>query len=128
MGHFAKVIDGTVTKIIVAEPEFFDTFTDTEAGEWIQTSYNTRGGIHCQAGTRTPSEDQSKSLRKNFATVGGVYDADRDAFYEASPFPSWVMDEDTCYWDAPVTRPNGGYYLWNEETTSWDIIEDEETP
>ena len=70
MAHFAKVVSGTVTQVIVAEPEFFETFVDTSPGEWIQTSYNTRGGVHYQANSNEPSEDQTKALRKNYAGIG----------------------------------------------------------
>jgi hypothetical protein len=111
MAHFAKVQDGIVTKVIVAEPEFFDTFVDDSPGEWIQTSYNTIGGTHTQGGT---------PLRKNYAGVGFTYDRDRDAFIAPQPFASWTLDEDTCLWNAPVAYPDDGEaYDWNEETTSW---------
>ncbi len=70
MAHFAKVSGGTVIQVIVAEPEFFNTFVDTSPGEWIQTSYNTRGGVHYNPNTNTPSEDQTKALRKNYAGIG----------------------------------------------------------
>ena len=111
MAHFAKVQDGIVTKVIVAEPDFFDTFVDDSAGEWIQTSYNTIGGTHTLGGT---------PLRKNYAGVGFTYDRVRDAFIPPQPFASWTLDEDTCLWNAPVAYPSGdGQYQWDEETTSW---------
>jgi hypothetical protein len=114
MAHFAKVQDGIVTKVIVAEPDFFDTFVDDSPGEWIQTSYNTIGGTHTLGGT---------PLRKNYAGVGFTYDRDRDAFIPPQSFASWTLDEDTCLWNAPVAYPSGdGHYQWDEETTSW--IED----
>jgi len=122
MAHFAKVVDGLVVQVIVAEPEFFETFVDTSPGEWIQTSYNTRGGIHYKPNSNEPSEDQSKALRKNMASKGMIYDRQRDAFYTPSPFPSWIFNEDTCMWDPPVPQPaNDGIhsYYWNEETLSW---------
>ena len=71
MAHYAKVVNGIVEKVIVAEAEFFDTFVDDSPGQWIQTSYNTRGGAHILGGT---------PLRKNYASIGGTYDATRDAF------------------------------------------------
>ena len=112
MAHFAKVVNGKVTQVIVAEPEFFDTFTDTSPGEWIQTSYNTHGGEHALGGT---------SLRKNFAGIGYTYDVVRDAFYAPQPFPSWTLDEETCLWQAPTPMPDdGNRYTWNEETQTWD--------
>jgi hypothetical protein len=124
MAHFAKVVSGTVTQVIVAEPEFFETFVDTSPGEWIQTSYNTRGGVHYQANSNEPSDDQSKALRKNYAGIGYTYDAQRDAFIPPKPFESWVLDETSCLWEAPTPYPDDGErYTWNETTTSWDQIE-----
>jgi hypothetical protein len=124
MAHFAKVVSGTVTQVIVAEPEFFETFVDTSPGEWIQTSYNTRGGVHYQANSNEPSEDQTKALRKNYAGIGYTYDAQRDAFIPPKPFNSWVLDETSCLWEAPTPYPDDGErYTWNETTTSWDQVE-----
>jgi len=124
MAHFAKVVEGTVTQVIVAEPEFFNTFVDTSPGEWIQTSYNTRGGVHYQSNTNEPSEDQTKALRKNYAGIGYTYDAQRDAFIPPKPFNSWILNETSCLWEAPVAYPTDGErYIWNEETTSWDVVE-----
>ena len=124
MAHFAKVVSGTVTQVIVAEPEFFETFVDTSPGEWIQTSYNTRGGVHYQANSNEPSDDQSKALRKNYAGIGYTYDAQRDAFIPPKPFESWVLNETSCLWEAPTPYPNDGErYTWNETTTSWDQVE-----
>jgi hypothetical protein len=124
MAHFAKVVEGTVTQVIVAEPEFFNTFVDTSPGEWIQTSYNTRGGVHYQSNTNEPSEDQTKALRKNYAGIGYTYDAQRDAFIPPKPFNSWILNETSCLWEAPVAYPTDGErYTWNEETTSWDVVE-----
>jgi hypothetical protein len=120
MGHFAKVVDGKVTQVIVAEPEFFQTFVDSSPGTWLQTSYNTRGGVHYQPDSETPSADQSKALRKNYAGVGYDYDAARDAFIPPQPFPSWTLDSQTCLWNAPVAYPaDGKLYTWDEATTSW---------
>ncbi len=120
MGHFAKVTDGIVTQVIVAEPEFFDTFVDSSPGQWIQTSYNTRGGVHYNPDTNEPSADQSKALRKNYAGIGYSYDATRDAFIPPKPYTSWVLDDQTCLWNAPVPYPTDGKrYQWDEATTSW---------
>ena len=111
MAHFAKVIDGIVTKVIVAEQDYIDNHFDGERGEWIQTSYNTVGGIHTLGGT---------PLRKNYAGIGFVYDATRDAFYPPQPYPSWTFNEKTCLWEAPVDYPDDKkYYDWNEEKKSW---------
>ena len=110
MGHFAKVVNGTVTKVIVAEPEFFNTFVDSSPGTWIQTSYNTKGGQH----------PEGRPLRKNYAGIGYTYDAERDAFIPPKPFASWVLNEDTCLWDAPVPMPEDGVaYMWDEEAQNW---------
>ena len=123
MGHFAKVIDGIVTQVIVAEPEFFDTFVDSSPGQWLQTSYNTRGGVHYQPDSDQPSADQSKALRKNYAGVGYSYDATKDAFVPPQPFASWVLDDTTCLWNAPVAYPaDGKQYVWDEATTSWKEV------
>jgi hypothetical protein len=114
MAHFAKVLDGKVIDIIVAEREFFDTFVDNSAGTWIQTSYNTHKGEHRLGGT---------PLRKNYAAIGYVYDKSRDAFYAPKPFESWILNEDTCLWEAPVAYPDdGNMYNWNETDQQWDEI------
>ena len=88
-----------------------------------RTSYNTRGGVHYDPQTGEPSLNQSKAFRKNYAGVGYTYDESRDAFIPPKPFDSWTLNESTCLWDAPVAMPNDEQeYLWNEETTSWDLI------
>ena len=127
MAHFAKVVNGIVQKVIVAEAEFFDNFVDNLPGEWVQTSYNTRNGIHYQPNSNIPSEDQSKALRKNFAGVGYIYNKVLDAFIPPKPFNSWILNEDTCNWEAPVAMPtttleDNQYYSWNEQNQSWDIV------
>ena len=109
MSHFAKVVNGIVTQVIVAEQEFFDTFVDTSPGEWIQTSYNTRGGQH----------PEGRTLRKNYAGIGFTYDRERDAFIPPQPYPSWLLDEETCLWNAPTPMPTDGIYTWDEPTLSW---------
>ena len=122
MAHYAKVVDGIVTQVIVAEAEFFDTFVDDSPGEWVQTSYNTRGGVHLLGGT---------PFRKNYAGIGCTYDQTRDAFIAPKFYESWVLNEETCEWEAPVAKPeltqeqidNNNYYSWNEETKQWDLNE-----
>ena len=115
MAHYAKILDGKVLDVIVAEPEFFDTFVDNSAGKWIQTSYNTKAGVHLNGGT---------PLRKNFAAIGGSYDAERDAFIPPQPYSSWTLNETTCLWECPVTYPDdGNMYNWNEETQTWDLVQ-----
>ena len=111
MAHYAKVSNGLVTQVIVAEPEFFDTFVDSSPGEWIQTSYNTSGGVHSDGGV---------ALRKNYAGVGYTYDTARDAFIAPQPYPSWTLNEDTCIYEAPIAYPTDDLmYSWDEDTTSW---------
>jgi hypothetical protein len=115
MSHFAKVKDGIVTKVIVAEQEFINNLVEEEPGEWIQTSYNTRGGVHLLGGT---------PLRKNYAGVGFTYDVDKDAFIPPKPYPSWTLNETTCLWECPVAYPTDGQkYNWNETNQSWDLVE-----
>lgn len=127
MAHFAKVNNGIVEQIIVAEPEFFETFVDSTPGKWVQTSYNTRLGVHYNPETGEPSEDQSKALRKNFAGVGYSYDEERDAFIPPQPYNSWVLNEETCGWNSPTPKPEEpGHWDWDEETVSWVLNEEYE--
>lgn len=88
MSHFCKVVNGIVTQVIVAEPEFFDTFVDSSPGEWVQTSYNTHGGQH----------PEGRPLRKNYAGIGFTYDKERDAFIPPKPEGDYALDEETCLW------------------------------
>ena len=121
MAHYAKVRDGIVLQVIVAEADFFKTFVDTEPGRWIQTSYNTRGGVHYEPNSITPSSDQSKALRKNYAGIGFVYDSDKDAFYEPQPYASWKLNNTTCIWEPPIALPNDGNgYYWDESVYQSD--------
>jgi hypothetical protein len=99
---------------------------DSSPGEWIQTSFNTRGGVHYQPNSFVPSEDQSKALRKNYAGIGYSYDKQRDAFIPPKPFNSYILDENTCTWKPPIAMPTTGleenqYYFWNESTVNWEI-------
>ena len=120
MSHFAKVVDGIVTTVIVAEQEFIDTYDDGIPGEWIQTSYNTSGGKHYAPNSREPIEDGGVALRKNYAGIGYTYDKTRDAFIPSQPYNSWLLNEDTCRWDAPVPYPSDGkVYNWDEDILNW---------
>jgi hypothetical protein len=102
--YWAKVVDGLVVKVIVANDDFFETFIDDSAGTWIETKMD-------------------GSIRKNYAGVGHTYDQGRDAFYEPQPYPSWTLDEDTCLWNPPVAHPNdGNIYEWNETDQQWDEV------
>ena len=112
MSHFAQ-IDGNniVTQVIVIEQDVVDTGLFGDPNSWIQTSYNTSGGIHLLGGT---------PLRKNYAGIGYTYDSTRDAFIPPKPFNSWTLNEETCLYEAPTPMPNDGkIYNWDEETTSW---------
>jgi hypothetical protein len=109
MSHFAEIIDGVVQRVIVAEQDFIDSIP----GQWVQTSYNTRGGQH----------PEGRPLRKNYAGIGHVYDSVRDAFYAPQPHPSWTLDEETCFWNPPTPYPaDGNAYAWNEESLSWVAV------
>ena len=120
MGSWVKIVNGVVVKGIRAEPEFFNTFVDDSPGEWLQTSYNTRGGIYYDANTNTPSQDQSKAFRKNFAGVGFIYDKDRDAFIPPKPYESWTLNDFSCLWEPPVPYPNDNKsYDWDEQNLQW---------
>jgi hypothetical protein len=117
MAHYAKVVNNLVTQVIVAEAEFFDTFIDSSPGEWIQTSYNTHGGVHLQDGT---------PLRKNYAAIGYTYDRELDAFIPPKPYASWLLDTDTGLWNAPTPYPTDNKnYGWNEDEQSWDLVPEE---
>lgn len=112
MSHFAQVIDGVVANVIVAEQEYIDTLPDSAA--WIQTSYNTRNGVHLLGGT---------PLRKNYAGIGYTYDAQRDAFIPPKPHSSWLFNEETCDWECPVPYPqDGNRYTWNEQLVNWELL------
>ena len=108
MAHFAKIVDGLVTNVIVAEQDFIDT----QSGTWVQTSYNTYGGVHSDGGT---------PLRKNFAAIGYTYDSTADAFYAPRPYASWTLNSGTCLWEPPTARPSDATnrYVWNEGATAW---------
>lgn len=125
MAHFAKLNNDNI--VIDVQSVHNDTATDEAAGitflnnlygtsdTWKQTSYNTKGNVHKLGGT---------PLRKNYAGIGFTYDEDKDAFIPPKDYPSWTLNETTCLWEAPVTRPDDGkYYIWNEDTTSWDLQE-----
>lgn len=120
MSHFAKVLNGVVIQVIVAEQEFFETFVDSSPGQWIQTSYNTRANVHYGP---DGMPDGGAALRGNYAGIGFTYDAENDVFYEPQPYPSWVLDTTSWTWSAPVPCPtDGGQYVWNETTVNWDKL------
>ena len=111
MAHFAKVEDGIVTQVIVAEQDVIDSGLFGDG--WVQTSYNTYGGQH----------PEGRPLRKNFAGIGYTYDESKDAFIPPKPFDSWILDNDTCIWNAPVAYPTDGImYTWSEDDLDWVAV------
>lgn len=118
MSHYAKVNGfGIVEDVIVADQSFIDSLPD--ASSWIQTSYNTRGGIYYESNTNIPSPDQSKAFRKNFAGVGFRFDPVLNAFIPLQPYPSWILDTTSCLWEAPNKKPTQGYWEWDEQLQEW---------
>jgi hypothetical protein len=132
MAHYALLNnENFVTSVISGADEYYiinglDTETNySNLYNCIakRTSYNTHGGIHYQADNNTPSQDQSKAFRKNYAGIGYYYDSIRDAFIPPKPFPSWTLNEQTCLWQSPIPYPNDGkVYTWNEEIGNWEEI------
>ena len=105
MAYYAKIQNNIVTKVIVAEAEFFDNFVDNTPGQWLETKMD-------------------GSIRKNYAGIGYTYDETRDAFIPVKPYESWTLDETTCQWTCPVAMPDDDkQYTWNETTTNWEEIE-----
>ena len=128
MSHFAEIQweddtkkKGVVKRVLVVEQEYIDGGYLGDPSNWIQTSYNTRGGIHYAPNSGTP--DDGIALRKNFARPNHTYDGERDAFISPKPFDSWSLDEDSCRWKAPISPPDDkSPYEWNESTLSWKAI------
>ncbi len=119
MAHWAKIENGIVTQVNVVEDDFIQANPDRYTGQWVKTSYNTQGGIHQLGGT---------PLRKNYAGIGYIYDEARDAFYEPQPFLSWILNEESCIWEAPIPYPNDDkIYEWNEEKQQWKEITNDTT-
>ena len=126
MAHYAYLDENNiVTMVIVGKNE------DEAPGDWEtyygakRTSYNTRGGVYYDPNTNEPGADQTKAFRKNYAGIGYTYDAARDAFIPPQPYPSWVLDESSCLWEAPVPYPtDGNRYYWDEADQSWTAVED----
>ncbi len=111
MSHYAKVNNGKVEQVIVAEADFFNTYVDSSPGQWIQTSYNTIGNQHTLGGT---------PLRGNYAGIGYTYDQTNDVFYAPQPYSSWLLNKENWLWEAPIAYPKDGKaYHWEESTKSW---------
>lgn len=121
MAHFAQIdSDKIVTRVIVAEQDFINSGAVGDPNSWVQTSYNTRGGVHYG---NDGQPDGGHALRKNYAGPGFTYDSERDAFIPPKPYASWTLDEATCWWQAPVVYPTDGQiYNWNESTQTWDLL------
>ena len=127
MSHFAKLDENNIVTFVTVgrqEDDGLEAELTARTGDvYKQTSYNTYGGVHYTDGL--PSDDQSKALRFNYAGIGYTYDETRDAFIPPQPFPSWVLDEATCQWVAPLPYPeDGGTYSWDEELFSWEFVAD----
>jgi hypothetical protein len=139
MAHYAKISENNIVEQVVVvnnedtldengnESEYIASiFLQSVIGlgsNWKKTSYNTRGGIYRDSITNEPVEDQSKAFRKNYAGIGYTYDEQRDAFIPPKPFPSWILNEFSCLWEAPIPRPTGNNpHKWNEETQTWDSM------
>ena len=117
MSNYAKVLNGLVLEVIVADASFFDTFVDTSPGTWLQTSYNTRGGVHYG---QDGQPDGGVALRGNYAGIGYTYDSVNDVFYAPQPYSSWTISAPTWEWQPPVPYPtDGNNYVWNESTQTW---------
>jgi hypothetical protein len=114
MAHYAQVINGIVEQVLVIDQESIDTGAFGDPSQWIQTSYNTYGGVHLTGGV---------PLRKNFAGLGFTYDSVRDAFIPPKLFSSWTLNEDTCLWESPKQYPEDGRrYIWDEFGNDWVAV------
>ena len=129
MAHFAELDENDIVLrvIVVSDEDAVDGevfCNNLLGGNWKQTSYNTHGGVHYGPNTQIP--DGGVAFRKNYAGIGHVFDEGRDAFMRAQPYPSWTLDENTCYWEPPVPKPvagpGEGYYEWDEPTLNWVLI------
>lgn len=125
MSHFAKLDENNVVICVVRgrqEDDGKESELCVRTGDrYVQTSYNTRGGIHYDPETGEASLDQTKALRKNYAGVGFFYDENLDAFIPPKPYTSWVLNETSCLWEPPIPIPENGslIYRWDEESLSW---------
>jgi hypothetical protein len=128
MSHFAQIDENNVVQqVLVIEQAEIDTGNWGDPATWIQTSYNTRGGVYYTPNTSEPDPDQSKAFRKNYAGIGYIWDG--VGFSEPQPFPSWTKDSFTYLWSAPIPYPNDGkLYQWDEGTLSWIEITPQEQP
>ena len=122
MAHFAKLDESNFVVFVTVGKDDDDekTVSNRTGDKYLKTSYNTRGGIHYEGDTWKPSKDQSKALRKNFASIGYYYDEERDAFIPPKVYNSWILNEDTCLWESPKPFPQDGEnYIWEESSLNW---------
>ena len=120
MSYFAEIdSDGIVTRVLSVEQDFIDSGKLGDPNNWVQTSYNTRGGVHYAPNSNEP--DGGVALRKNYAGIGYTYNKVNDVFIAPQPFPSWTLDEDSCIWNPPVAHPRDGKgpYDWDEDVGNW---------
>ena len=127
MSHFAKLDENNLVTFVTVgrqEDDGLEEELNARTGDvYRQTSYNTRGGVHYTDGV--PSADQTKALRYNYAGIGFTYDETRDAFIPPQPYASWVLDEATCQWVAPIAYPAEGDHVWDEQAGDWEEVQDE---
>lgn len=129
MSYYAKILDGRIVNVIVAEEEFFNAFVDSSPGTWLKTSFNVKAGVYYDPNTGNPHPEQERMLsediarrRKNFARVDGFYDHVNDAFIDPKIFDSWILDTNTFLWKPPVDNPmDGQNWDWDENLKEWFI-------
>ena len=135
MGHFALLNSENIVTFVTVSRDEDDNreleISQQTGDKYRRTSYNTRGGVHYRSDNNTPSEDQTKAFRKNYAGLGYSYDEQRDAFIPPKPYPSWVLDEFSCLWDSPIPYPDitniplpyqiYNRYFWSEEIANWEL-------
>jgi hypothetical protein len=132
MSHFAKIINGSVIQVIVAEQDFIDIISKNEPEEvsWVQTSYNVRNGVYYDPSTGLPAANQESVMlgyperqRKNYATIGGTYDSELDIFINRKEYSKWVLNTNTGDWQPPIPAPDDGeYYAWNDADGEWEQL------
>lgn len=124
MSHFAKLDQNNVVVFVTVgrqEDDGLEAELTARTGDvYRQTSYNTYGGVHYTDGER--SQDQSKAFRKNYAGIGYTYDEERDAFIPPKPYESWILNEETCQWEAPIPMPQTGHHMWDTEISNWTEV------
>lgn len=130
MAHFALLDENSIVTFVTVgrdEDDGKEAELSARTGQvYKQTSYNTRGGVYYTPNTNEPDPDQSKAFRKNYAGLDYEYRSDIDGFVPPKPYPSWILNETTGLWDAPVPYPNDGKdYIWDEDTQSWVEVPDQ---